>query len=153
MNRIIFFRLAAGLAALAAGQVAVMGFSSATQCSICSGPNTPQGGIAAEACDGTSQLGIVDVNPAGIAYKPPAAVQCSRPTSGGSLPCTDLRSGCCQSNESGWFMCNIVIQPDCSFVSVCASVCCPSGLADMAQPGQPGCANTSKLLVCMSNSP
>lgn len=142
-------RLAIGSIAIGVMQASLHAADVGT-CSICSGPNTPQSGRAAGACNGTTQTGIFDEeNPAGALYSPPLmGFECLRPTPGGSHRCNDLLSGCCLSPDTGRFMCNIVIQPDCSFKSVCASICCPSGRAKVVEQAVVGCTNKCRILGC-----
>ena len=127
-------RVVIGLFLLSVCQAVIVAQSSASQCTACAGPNQPRAGIATESCSGIDQLAIIDeLNPSGNFYRPaggrfPTAdhVSCHLRNPDGSLGprCTDLRVGCCPDPLRGFFMCNIVIQPDCSFRSVCAARCC-----------------------------
>jgi len=149
--------MAAAIVAIATMQVAFTVASTTQQCTKCVGANTPQAGQQAESCNGTGQLGVVgEANPSGHVYKPQSLgtdhIECSKPTPGGSVPCTNLRTGCCPSGDAGFFMCNIVVQQDCSFISQCASVCCPAGNARAETMAQPGCSMSSIFLVCNAAS-
>lgn len=131
---LIMLRCAAGLALIAGAEAFLSAADSAEDCTICSGPSDPNGdsqivtGSTAEGCDGTEQLTPFDeLNPSGKLYKPTFRLTCSKPgpKDAAAVQCTQLRTGCCIGNDVGWFMCNIEIQGDCSFKSICASVCCP----------------------------
>lgn len=144
-------RLSVACVALAAMQLFLVYAESAEQCTICSGPNTPQAGSLGDSCNGADQTGIFDeLNPSGKFYKAPFGFNCSKPGEDGgpSVQCSDLQVGCCPAGFKGWFMCNIDVQSDCSFKSVCAAICCPTGFQDTDEVMQPGCPNKDIILVC-----
>ena len=156
MSRTTSIRLVAALVALTLMQVAFTIAATVKQCPICSGPNTPKAGRVVESCNDAAQTGLFDENnPPGSIYEPMGTgsnlVQCFRPPPG-SQPCTDLRSGCCPSGDTGFFMCNIIVDLDCSYISQCASVCCPAGSQEVNEVVHPGCSLRSKFLVCNAAS-
>lgn len=139
--------LAAACLLLAIVQFTVFGQTTLT-CIVCSGPTSPQNGITAFQCESEAQTSIFGDFSFGHVYKAPSEVKCSQATPGGPIPCANVYSGCCPNGTVGSFMCDRIVNSNCSITKKCASVCCrPGGAKGLPFPPPNGCPDSGNHII------